>query len=811
MATKIDVAEAVVRFVGDQTGLAADLVGVQRDTEASLGGLSRTIRRFNPFNALAAAATAAVGGIAAITIASSKFQDQIAKTSRQIGGISVPALSELRFAAEFAGVETNVLDAALSALSRRIAKADGGIQEMKASFDRLGISLRDDNGQLKDTEVVLREVSDAFQNLADGPTKARIAMDIMSDSGQKLIPLLNLGSAGLDEMRRKAEDFGLSVSGEAAAASEQLNDNVVDLFNTLQGFGLSLANELIPTLRDLTGGMSEWLRINSGIIRQGFGEVGIEIAGGVKAVADALVDLNSTGVLTAESIANAFGLIRKTIEGVKLGALALNVAMLDISVGVVERFEKMWFNVRQLTGVAFQGVKLIILGALSEAVRLSSAEFERLFGALPLGALGEKIRTAFADSQSGIREVMAAINEETQKILDTEFEGSNLLEGLKSVQQEVGADLEAAIEESAGRFADLEIAASETVDALDDTFKGAADLRVGLTQAELDAQTAVMAKIREFSEQSVQDRIEREQLRIIREREILEAEAEQKIQDAILLQEALLQIQGAATERMSQLLAIQAANERDKTEKVIAFAKEERDAKLLAAASYTSGIATMLGGLAELSGRENKKEFERTKKLRILQTIIAGAAAIIQAWVNPSWPGALALTVGIVAQTAASVKQIRKQTFSPRAQGGADNIPEDQTLLAHRGEIVAPRKPADQIRTFGASLPPLTVALRNMVRLLDRQARNEERAATLGPGSAAAAGQRAATAGPLAGEQRETIIRVVPAEGADESLAEAIGGNETILRALLRGIRFEVEQGSFPLAATDLTGTAGVA
>lgn len=133
-----------------------------------------------------------------------------------------------------------------------MAKLARQASEGNKAFAAMGVSVNGANGQLKSTRQLLGEVADRFAGYADGPEKAALAMELFGKSGADLIPLLNGGAKSLDDFDRKAEQLGLTLSTETAAAAAQFNDQLFLLSKNGQGVATAIASGLLPALVAVT-------------------------------------------------------------------------------------------------------------------------------------------------------------------------------------------------------------------------------------------------------------------------------------------------------------------------------------------------------------------------------------------------------------------------------------------------------------------------------------------------------------------------------------------------------------------------------
>jgi len=196
--------------------------------------------------------------------------DAFGKLSRQTG-IAADQLQAYVNAGKLAGVEQATIEKGLRRLAQSQREADQGIKTYSESFEALGVSVRDADGNLKSSEVLLADISDEFKGMQNGATKAALAMEIFGRSGAQLIPMLNEGSEALDK-------WNYETSEGFAANAEYFNDQITMLGFGFDGFRKQLADALLPTLNNLLNMFSnlfssqnDWENLFQGI------EVGLKV------------------------------------------------------------------------------------------------------------------------------------------------------------------------------------------------------------------------------------------------------------------------------------------------------------------------------------------------------------------------------------------------------------------------------------------------------------------------------------------------------------------------------------------------------
>ncbi len=197
-----------------------------------------------------------VAGFATMIKSAIDAADHLNKLSQKIG-ISVEALSTLRFAAQLSDVSLETLQKGIKGLSQNIAEANTGVGDGAQVFDALGISVKNADGSMKSTEAVLLQVADVFANLEDGAVKTALAVKLFSKSGMDMIPFLNQGAAGINQLTAEAERLGLKLTTETARSAEAFNDNLTALKASSSALGITLARDFLPELINITNAMRE--------------------------------------------------------------------------------------------------------------------------------------------------------------------------------------------------------------------------------------------------------------------------------------------------------------------------------------------------------------------------------------------------------------------------------------------------------------------------------------------------------------------------------------------------------------------------
>ena len=244
--------------------LLDQLDAVKRKTEEAQRAQERykaALSELRGAAAAAGAALAAVGVAAAYSFVNGikgalEMADALNKLSQR-SGIAVEALSQLQFAAKLSDVSAESLTTALRKLNANIAEGVAGNPEKVAVFKALGVNLKDAQGNAISADKALVQIANTFERARDGAGKTALAVAALGKAGDELIPLLNGGGDALEDMMKKADALGLTISADFARRAEEFNDNLTILQTSSQKLAISWGETLVPFLNDVVVAMQK--------------------------------------------------------------------------------------------------------------------------------------------------------------------------------------------------------------------------------------------------------------------------------------------------------------------------------------------------------------------------------------------------------------------------------------------------------------------------------------------------------------------------------------------------------------------------
>lgn len=245
-----DLAKLVVRLEAQSAQLLTELEKANRKIDRFAAQTTKTLQKWSGGLLAAFSARALIQFGAGVLKAQDNLKDMAEKA-----GVSVENLSRLGYAASQSGTDIEGLETGLAKLSKTAVAASEGSKESAAAFKALGVEAENADGSLKATDQLLLEIADSFSKHADGAAKSALAQKIFDKSGADLIPFLNQGAAGIEELTKKADELGITVSGKAAKAADEFNDSMATLAAVTRGVVGQALGELTPIMNKFSEGM----------------------------------------------------------------------------------------------------------------------------------------------------------------------------------------------------------------------------------------------------------------------------------------------------------------------------------------------------------------------------------------------------------------------------------------------------------------------------------------------------------------------------------------------------------------------------
>ena len=302
------------------------------DNSKLVRGLRGAERRIKAFGAkirnMGAMMTGLSAAMAAPLVGAVKhfanYGDEVAKMAKRTG-MSVEALSALRYVASQTGTDFKTLENGLRRMQRSIYDAGRGLSTATDALKDLGIEFSSLDGLSPEKQFMM--IAEGLSKISDPTKRAAIAMSLLGRSGTMLLPMMANGAKGIDKLMAKAKALGLVMSKEDAAAAETLTDSLDSLWKTVKMAAFYVGASLGPEIEKISDTFVRWAKTIGDYVNQNRGLI-VSLAKIVLVVGGVGIALISLGV-SIQIVAFAIGGLAK-IFVLAAGAFKLVVVALGL-------------------------------------------------------------------------------------------------------------------------------------------------------------------------------------------------------------------------------------------------------------------------------------------------------------------------------------------------------------------------------------------------------------------------------------------------------------------------------------------------
>ena len=330
-------------------------ISLPKEMTNTLNGMlkidTQTLVTIGTFAALAAAVVEVEKALVDLTLEQSKHATEVTNLSRTMG-MTTEAYQEWDYVLKTVGSSAEAAQGDISMLAEKAQDAATGSGEAAELFAQLGIKVKDSQGTFKSQSELFDEVITKLSRMKDETERNAIASKLLGSTGEKIIPLLDKGAAGLEEAKKMAHEFGVVMDEETLAALNDVTLAVNNFDAAGEGLKNTIAKGMAPSVENLTQkGTDLFVRLQeaaegSGILEV-FGAL-LDVVSALEPLFDVLFGTAEDGVPVLQTLALALGVL----------ADALTIVANTIAI-VIELFKQL-FNL--ISGKGFDDSNLTRYG-----------------------------------------------------------------------------------------------------------------------------------------------------------------------------------------------------------------------------------------------------------------------------------------------------------------------------------------------------------------------------------------------------------------------------------------------------------------
>ncbi|MCI9147985.1 MAG: hypothetical protein HFG73_06925 [Hungatella sp.] len=242
------------RSFGDKIRDVAEFIGISANP-----AIEALAEKFDSIDERAGEAVLTVGTLittlGGLTLKVAEQAKEITNTSQTMG-MTTSQYQVWDYILKSVGYDAESASGDLAALAEKAKDAAEGGNDSAETFRILGISVKDSQGHLKNQNKLFTELVGALMNMEDKTKRNAIASDLLSTTGEKLVPILNMTRQEFQDLAKQAYETGNVMSEDTLNGFSDLNAAMTEFDGVTQGLANSFAVALLPMLTALFAAVS---------------------------------------------------------------------------------------------------------------------------------------------------------------------------------------------------------------------------------------------------------------------------------------------------------------------------------------------------------------------------------------------------------------------------------------------------------------------------------------------------------------------------------------------------------------------------
>lgn len=307
---------------------------------------------------LSMAGAAVTASIGALAYKSGKAADDL-NTLSKVTGIGTAQLQKYNAAANLVDVSTEAIAKSNIKLRKSMYSAADGSGTQAEAFAKLGISVTNADGSLRNSDDVFQEVITALGGMTNETERDALAMALMGKSATELNPLIEDMGETYKNVTDTLNKYGLDfVDQETLDKANEFNDQLDTMKvlgqTALSIVGTQLAGYLVPALAkvvDWAGKLAGWLsKLNPAVL------TAIGVVGGiVAAIAPVLLILGKLS-FAISSIMGLMATIGPAIAALA-GPIGIVIGIIAALIAIGVLLYKNWDTIKAKAIAAWNAIK----------------------------------------------------------------------------------------------------------------------------------------------------------------------------------------------------------------------------------------------------------------------------------------------------------------------------------------------------------------------------------------------------------------------------------------------------------------------
>lgn len=211
---------------------------------------------------LSTAAAGVAAGLAGIAYNAVTASDDL-NTLAQQSGLTTEEIQKFQYASDLVDVSTDDIISSLKKMRKNMDSTSTDVQE---AWDALGVSVKDSQGNFRDSITVFYETLEALSKVENETQRDIYAMQLFGKNADSLAGIIDDGGQSLKEIGDEAERLGLVLDQQTLDSLNAINDQIDTIKYTAQGLlattGAKAMEALTPVFEKIMEALSrlfEWI------------------------------------------------------------------------------------------------------------------------------------------------------------------------------------------------------------------------------------------------------------------------------------------------------------------------------------------------------------------------------------------------------------------------------------------------------------------------------------------------------------------------------------------------------------------------
>ena len=388
--------------------IGTDISAMEAGFQKADGLIAKNAEKFRKAGKIMTGAGAAIVGSLGMMVKNfADAGDEVHKMALRTG-FSTETLSELKYAADISGASLATLEKGVKKMQMSIGEGAEGVKTYTDAFAKIGLNVQELIGLSPEEQFM--KIAGAIASVEDPTLRAASAQEILGRAGTELLPLFAEGATGMEALRQRARELGLSMDQDAANKAAAFKDSLTALKGSLSGVAVGIGAQLAPMITGLAENISNiigkvraWMEKHpelAGLILKVVGAVGVlsAVLGPILIILPAL----ASGFTI---LLGPVGLVAAAVAG--LAALA--VLIVTKWEPITEFLSNVWETIKNVFTTALGAIRDFFVTFITGYIGIYVTAFEKIKTIITTA--WEAIKGFFTDAYTAISEAVSAFFE----------------------------------------------------------------------------------------------------------------------------------------------------------------------------------------------------------------------------------------------------------------------------------------------------------------------------------------------------------------------------------------------------------------